>query len=118
MGKNNTLVRKRALITGSGTGIGREIALEFARAGADVALHFSHNCEGADSAVEEIRSVGHVAVALEAFKADFNDVKQSQSLGAQAISFLGGLDCLVNNAGITFNRPFFAVTPEQYQHGL
>jgi NAD(P)-dependent dehydrogenase (short-subunit alcohol dehydrogenase family) len=108
---NNTLAGKRALITGSGTGIGREIALEFARAGANVALHFSHNSEGAETAVEEIRNVGRSA---KAFKADFNDVKQAQSLGKQAIEFLGGLDCLVNNSGITFNRPFLAVTPEQF----
>ena len=108
---NNTLAGKRALITGSGTGIGREIALEFARAGADIALHFSHNGEGAESAIEEIRSVGRSA---KAFKADFNDVRQAQSLGKQAIDFLGGLDCLVNNSGITFNRPFLTVTPEQF----
>jgi len=108
---NTPLASKRALITGSGTGIGREIALEFARCGADVALHYSHNGDGAFSAVEEIRGLGRRA---EAFKADFNDVKQAQALGEKAIQFLGGLDCLVNNAGITLNRPFLSVTPEQY----
>lgn len=108
---SNTLASKRALVTGSGTGIGREIAMEFARAGADVALHYSHNSHGANSAVEEIRKLGRRA---EAFKADFNDLKQVQSLGQQAINFLGGLDCLVNNSGITFNRPFVDVTPEQF----
>ena len=99
------------MITGSGTGIGREIALEFARAGADVVLHYSHNGTGALSAVEEIRQMGRRA---EAYKADFNDLKQVQSLGDQAVNFLGGVDCLVNNAGITLNRPFLEVTPEQF----
>lgn len=108
---SNTLASKRALVTGSGTGIGREIAMEFARAGADVALHYSHNSSGANSAVEEIRKLGRRA---EAFKADFNNLKEVQSLGQQAIQFLGGLDCLVNNSGITFNRPFAEVTPEQF----
>lgn len=108
---NTLLASKRALVTGSGTGIGREIALEFARCGADVALHYSHNGDGAFSAVEEIRKLGRRA---EAFKADFKDVKQAQALGEKAIQFLGGVDCLVNNAGITLNRPFFSVTPEQY----
>jgi NAD(P)-dependent dehydrogenase (short-subunit alcohol dehydrogenase family) len=108
---NINLSSKRALVTGSGTGIGREIALEFARCGADVALHYSHNSAGALSAVEEIRSLGRRA---EAFKADFNDVEQVQSFGQQAIGFLGGVDCLINNAGITFNCPFLAVTPEQF----
>jgi hypothetical protein len=95
----------------SGTGIGREIALEFARQGADVALHYSHHDAGARSAAQEIRALGRRA---EVFQADFNDVAQAQSLGQQAISFLGGVDCLVNNAGITFNRPFLTVTPEQF----
>lgn len=108
---SNTLTSKRALITGSGTGIGREIALEFARAGADVVLHYSHNDTGALSAVEEIRNMGRRA---EAYKADFNDLKQVQSLGDQAVNFLGGVDCLVNNSGITLNRPFLEVTPEQF----
>lgn len=102
---------KRILVTGSGTGIGREVALEFARNGADVALHYSHNGSGALSAVEEIRAMGRRA---EAFKADFTDVTQAQSLGHAAIKFLGGIDCLVNNAGITFNRPFLKVTTEQF----
>lgn len=106
-----TMRSKRVLVTGSGTGIGREIALEFAREGADVVLHYSRNDGGARSAVEEIRALGRRA---EAFKADFNDVTQVQVLGQQAIRFLGGVDCLVNNAGITFNRPFLTVTLEQF----
>jgi NAD(P)-dependent dehydrogenase (short-subunit alcohol dehydrogenase family) len=108
---NPVLATKRALITGSGIGLGREIALEFARSGADVALHYSHNSAGARSAVEEIRKLGRRA---EAFKADFNDLAAVKSLGQQAIAFLGGLDCLVNNSGITLNRPFLDVTPEQF----
>ena len=111
MTMSQTKIPKRVLVTGSGTGIGREIALEFARQGADVALHYSHHDAGARSAVLEIRALGRRA---EAFQADFNNVTQAQSLGQQAINFLGGLDCLVNNAGITFNRPFLVVTPEQF----
>lgn len=102
---------KRVLVTGSGTGIGREIALEFARQGADVAVHYGHDQKGALAAVEAIRNLGRRA---EAFKADFDCVDEAQRLGEQAIGFLGGLDCLVNNAGITFNMPFADVTPEQF----
>jgi len=108
---NQTTNPKRVLVTGSGTGIGREIALEFARQGADVVLHYSRNDEGARSAVQEIRAMNRRA---EAFQANFDDVTRVQSLGQQAINFLGGVDCLVNNAGITFNRPFRTVTPEQF----
>jgi NAD(P)-dependent dehydrogenase (short-subunit alcohol dehydrogenase family) len=102
---------KRVLVTGSGTGIGREIALEFARRGADVALHFAHDEKGAGTAVAEIRAMGRRAAA---FQADFDRVDAAVRLGEQAIAFLGGLDCLVNNAGITFNKPFLEVTPEQF----
>ncbi len=102
---------KRVLVTGSGTGIGREIALEFARQGADVAVHYAHGKKGAEEAVKEIQAMGRRS---EAFKASFDSVEEAAKLGDQAIEFLGGIDCLVNNAGITFNKPFAEVTPEQF----
>src|SRR5262245_36918013 len=88
---------KRVLVTGSDTGIGRGVALEFAREGAAVALHYPHEPGGARTAVEAIRSTGGKA---EAFKANFTDINQVRALATQAIEFLGGLDVLVNNAGI------------------
>ena len=102
---------KRVLVTGSGTGIGREIALEFARQGADVFVHFAHDEKGARGAVEEIRALGRRS---DSAKADFDCVEESVRLGEQAIAFLGGIDCLVNNSGITFNKPFLEVQPEQF----
>ena len=102
---------KRALVTGSGTGIGREIALEFARKGADVVLHYAHSGAGALTALEEIRAMGRRA---EAFQANFDDVDEVIGLGEKAIAFLGGIDCLVNNSGITLNKPFLKVTREQF----
>ena len=111
MGAESQMLGKRVLVTGSGTGIGREVALEFARRGADVALHYSHSAKGAQSAVEEIRALGRKA---EAFKANFAVVEEAVRLGEQAIGFLGGVDCLINNAGITFNKPFLEVTQEQF----
>jgi NAD(P)-dependent dehydrogenase (short-subunit alcohol dehydrogenase family) len=50
----------------------------------------------------------------EAFSANFDVVDEVVALGAAAIEFLGGVDCLVNNAGITFNKPFLKVTREQF----
>jgi NAD(P)-dependent dehydrogenase (short-subunit alcohol dehydrogenase family) len=111
MNNNTRLAGKRALVTGSGTGIGREIALEFARQGADVVLHYAHSGAGAESAAEEIQSMGRRSAA---FKADFDDVDEVVELARQAIDFLGGVDCLVNNSGITLNRPFLEVTREQF----
>ena len=62
---------KRVLVTGADTGIGRGVALEFARDGAAVALHYPREADGARSAVAEIRAAGGRA---EAFQADFNDM--------------------------------------------
>jgi 3-oxoacyl-[acyl-carrier protein] reductase len=112
MCKEGRLAGRKALVTGAGTGIGREIALEFAREGADVVLHYSRSDAGAKSAVEEIQEMGRKAAA---FKADFTDVKQVGRLGEQAVELLGRVDCLVNNAGITFNKPFAQVTVEQFE---
>jgi NAD(P)-dependent dehydrogenase (short-subunit alcohol dehydrogenase family) len=102
---------KRVLVTGSGTGIGREVALEFARQGGTVVLHYAHSGDGAASAVASVRQAGGRA---EAYAADFARLDEVKRLGDQALAFLGGLDVLVNNAGITMNRPFAEVTPAQF----
>ena len=111
MARNGRLEGKKALVTGAGTGIGREIAVEFAREGADVVLHYAHSGAGAESAVTEIQTLGRRAAA---FGADFGNTEEVRGLAGRALEFLGGLDCLVNNAGITMNMPFLDVTPEQF----
>jgi len=111
MSTNAKLAGKCALVTGSGTGIGREFALEFARQGADIVLHYAHSDTGAETAVEEIQSMGRQSAA---FKADFDDLDDVVELARQAVGFLGGVDCLVNNSGITLNKPFLDVTHEQF----
>jgi NAD(P)-dependent dehydrogenase (short-subunit alcohol dehydrogenase family) len=99
---------KRVLVSGSGTGLGREMALEFARQGADVVLHYSHAQAGALTARDEIRASGR---RCGIFHADFSDLEQAVSLGDRAIDFLGGIDCLINNFGICLNKPFFEIKP-------
>jgi NAD(P)-dependent dehydrogenase (short-subunit alcohol dehydrogenase family) len=103
MANESKLAGRKALVTGADTGIGREIALEFARQGADVVLHYCHHKDGASSAAEEIKSMGRRA---EIFGADFNDSDQAVALATYAIKTLGAINCLVNNAGVSFNRPF------------
>ena len=102
---------KRVLVTGAGTGIGTGIALEFTRQGAAVALHYGHSAAGAHAAVAQIRADGGKA---EAFQADFNDIHAIRALALEAIEFLGGIDVLVNNSGITMNMPLEHTTPEQF----
>jgi NAD(P)-dependent dehydrogenase (short-subunit alcohol dehydrogenase family) len=111
MSNQGKLTGKKALVTGSGTGIGRGIALEFARQGADVALHYGHSSAGAQSAVGEILAMGRRATAL---KANFENTDEAVAMARSAMEFLGGIDCLVNNSGITMNKPFLKVTREQY----
>jgi NAD(P)-dependent dehydrogenase (short-subunit alcohol dehydrogenase family) len=103
---------KRALVTGSGTGIGRGVALEFCREGADVVFHYSHSRDGAMAAVEQARREG--AAKVTALQADFCQPGAPAELAQAAIDFLGGIDVLVNNAGVTMNVPFENVTIEQF----
>ena len=103
---------KKVLVTGAGTGIGRGVALEFAKEGAAVVLHYSRSREGADAAVAEIEQAGGKACAMQA---DFRDLQQARDLAVDAAGFLGGLDVLVNNAGVTMNQPFMETTIEQYK---
>jgi NAD(P)-dependent dehydrogenase (short-subunit alcohol dehydrogenase family) len=107
----NSLEGKKVLVTGAGTGIGRGIALGFAKAGAVVALHYSRSSKGAEDAVKEIREFGGRAAA---FKADFEKVETLKEMACEALAFLGGLDVLVNNAAITMNKVFEQVTVEQF----
>ena len=93
-----TLEGKKALVTGGSRGIGRAIALELARQGADVAVNYARNVEAATQVVAEIETLGRSAVAL---PADVGDFDQAAALVKAAIKALGRLDVLVNNAGIT-----------------
>jgi NAD(P)-dependent dehydrogenase (short-subunit alcohol dehydrogenase family) len=109
MASSSKLLGKRALVTGSGTGLGREIALEFARQGADVVLHYSKSVKGAHSAVEEIKGMGR---RVSVFQADLSQAKACLDLVDKAVAFLGGIDILMNNAGVTAARSFLEVRPE------
>jgi NAD(P)-dependent dehydrogenase (short-subunit alcohol dehydrogenase family) len=102
---------KKALVTGSDTGIGHEIGIEFARQGADVVFHYVQSDAGVKAAVEQVQAMGRKSTA---FQADFDALDQVDRLADQASEFLGGVNCLVNNAGVTMNRPFLKVTPEQF----
>lgn len=111
MTTDGKLKGKKALVTGAGTGIGREVALEFARQGADVVVHYNLHDATVASTVEEILGMGKRAIAI---RADFESVEETLKLAQEGLQFLGGIDCLVNNAGITFNKPFDRITPQQF----
>ncbi len=102
---------KKILITGAGTGIGKGTALAFINQGADVVLHYAHSETGAAEVVRKAEKIGTRARAI---KANFTEIKEVRRLGSEAADFLGGLDILINNAGITMNVPFEKVTVEQF----
>lgn len=108
---SNDFAGARVVVTGAGTGIGRGVAMAFAAAGAKVALHYSHSSEGARSAVQQIRDAGGKA---ECFAADFRQPDAAPTLIEEAVEYLGGIDVLINNAGITANKPFEEVTVNQF----
>jgi NAD(P)-dependent dehydrogenase (short-subunit alcohol dehydrogenase family) len=111
MSNSKRMEGKKVLVTGAGTGIGLGVAREFCQEGADVVLHYSRSKDGAVAAVAEAKAKGGKALALHA---DFCDVQQAVRMTEEAIAFLGGIDVVVNNAGITMNRPFEQVSPEQF----
>lgn len=102
---------RKILVTGSGTGIGRGVAIRLAELGADLALHYSTSTDGVRSVAEVIRELGRATVILEA---DLRDPTQAEGLAKRAADGLGGIDGLVNNSGVTMNRSIAATTIEQY----
>jgi 3-oxoacyl-[acyl-carrier protein] reductase len=86
-----------AVVTGSGSGHGRGIARRFAEAGASVVVHYRRSESGAGQVVEAIESAGGVARAL---RADLTRGEEVERLFAAVVEESGGLDILINNAGI------------------
>ncbi|MFG2786281.1 SDR family oxidoreductase [Streptomyces sp. NPDC048419] len=92
-----TLEGKVALVTGGSRGIGAATAVRLAREGADVALTYVNGKEAAQDVVRRIEALGRRAVAL---RADAADADEAAGAVARAAESLGGLDVLVNNAGV------------------
>ena len=88
---------KVALVTGASRGIGREIALELARSGADVIVNYAGNEKKALETADEIKGMGRKSVVIQCDVADADSVKE---MIKSAVDQFGQIDILVNNAGI------------------
>jgi NAD(P)-dependent dehydrogenase (short-subunit alcohol dehydrogenase family) len=108
---DETLRGRVALVTGAGRGIGRGIALELARAGCCVAVNYVTEPEKAEETVAEIRALGRDALTVEA------DISVSSAVAAmidRVAAAFGGLDIVVNNAGIQTWKPLLDVTEAEW----
>ena len=92
------LENKVALITGASRGIGREVAIEMAKAGADIAINYIGDINLALEVQEQVRALGRKAVIIEA---DVSNAKAVEELVEKTIAEFSRIDILVNNAGIT-----------------
>ena len=100
------LQNKVALVTGSGRGIGRAIALRFAEEGASVVVNSVHR-ESSDSVKKEIESRGGKAISV---PCDISKAGSVEELFARTKQEYGGIDILVNNAGINIVKPALEMT--------
>lgn len=98
------LTDKKVLVTGSSRGIGREIAITFAKQGADVAVNYAGNRDAAQKVVSEIEKLGRKALCI---KCNVADEKEVERMFCHIEKEWGYVDILVNNAGTNINQNIF-----------
>src|SRR5712692_6805725 len=109
------LDQKVAIVTGADSGIGRGIAIQFAKEGATVVVNYAH----AQDKAEEVRQIieqnkGQALV----IQADVSQYQQAMGLIQQTVEHFNRLDIMVNNAGMEIHSPFLDVTEEQWDRVL
>lgn len=102
---------KTVLVTGASRGIGRAIALELGRQGANVAVNYAGSVDKAKEVVKELESLGVKAIDIQANVADETDVK---NMVKRVIDEFGSLHILVNNAGITRDNLLMRMKVEDF----
>lgn len=103
------LSNKRALVTGAGMGIGRGIAVELARQGAAVAVHYAHT-----EPEETVKEIEHAGGRSATVRGDLARVADCERVVEEAADALGGLDVLINNAGVTREVDFLETDEDTY----
>jgi glucose 1-dehydrogenase len=102
---------KTVLITGGSQGIGQGIAFRLAEEGADIAIDYVGNSEAADATVAQIEKRGRRALAIEA---DISSVDHIHSMMKKAVDSFGGVDVLINNAGVEKHASIWEATEHDY----
>jgi NAD(P)-dependent dehydrogenase (short-subunit alcohol dehydrogenase family) len=106
---------KVVLVTGAQQGIGRAMALEFAAAGADVAINWLDDESAAQTVAGQVRAQGRRALLVQA---DIGQLQQVQAMVSSAREGLGPIDVLINNAGVFPRVPFLEMTERDWDHVL
>lgn len=112
---NLNLQGKVALVTGASWGIGREIALAFAREGADLAVHYHGHQQEAEDVAREALALGVRAITCQA---DISHTDQVQAMVQRCLGELGHIDILVNNAGYSTQQAFSETTREDWDRTI
>ncbi|WP_405127681.1 3-oxoacyl-[acyl-carrier-protein] reductase [Sinanaerobacter chloroacetimidivorans] len=102
---------KSAVITGGVRGIGKAIAEEFCKEGANVLLCYRSNDDAANKTVEELKKYG---TRVELLKGDVADAQHGEEAAKKAAELFGKVDILVNNAGITKDKLMMRMTPSDF----
>ncbi len=93
--------QKVVVVTGASSGIGKATALEFAKSGAKVVVHYNSNKTGADDTVSQIQELGAEAIAV---GGDLSKSQDANHLIQKALDQFGAIDILINNAGTLVER--------------
>ena len=106
---------KVVLVTGAQQGIGRAMALEFAAAGADVAVNWLDDETAAQGVADQVRAGGRREILV---RADVGQIQQVQAMVAAVQDGLGPIDVLINNAGVFPRVPFLEMTERDWDYVL
>ncbi|MGD2155938.1 MAG: 3-oxoacyl-[acyl-carrier-protein] reductase [Anaerolineales bacterium] len=106
-----SLKDRSVIITGASRGIGKAIALELSDRGASVVINYNHSKQAAEEVASQIKNNGGRSIIVQA---DVSDYAQAQNLIKTTLDKFGGLDILINNAGITRDNVIMMMSEEDW----
>lgn len=102
---------KSVLITGASSGLGQQLAVDFARAGAKVAINYASSEDGARMTLEAVENAGGTGLLC---KADISRADEVNAMVKTVVSAFGGIDILINSAGLSIDQPLLEMTEEAF----